>query len=203
MSDTIQNLINKLATGNNIDQRTDIDSNDIQERIVDWAYKTFDHDCVHDLDERILRFFEEAVELAQSCNLPKEVAHQMIDHIYSLKVGELHQEIGGVIVSLAVLCHAHNESMLGNAETEYNRCILNIEKIRNKQKQKQFISSKIKTSDVGSNTNTNLVSKKVCKHCGVEIELDVLSNQWINPSAILFGQYCFVDEVKGSQLHQV
>lgn len=203
MSNSIQDLINKFANGITDAQSTSVDSNDIQERIANWAYETFDYNCVHDLDERIMRFFEEAVELAQSCNLPKEIAHQMIDHIYSLEVGELHQEIGGVVVSLAVLCHAHNESMLGNAETEYNRCILNIEKIRNKQKQKQFISTKIKTPDVKSNTNIDLVSKKVCRHCGVEIELDVLSNQWINPATTLFNQYCYVDEVKGSRLHQV
>lgn len=56
------------------------------------------------IEERILRFFEEATELAQACGLSSAKAKHIVDYVYSRPVGDVTQEVGGVGVTLLGLC---------------------------------------------------------------------------------------------------
>ena len=86
-----------------------------------------------DKTERNYRFFEEATELVQACGMTKEDCYKLIEYVYNRPVGEIEQEIGGVMVTLAALTHANGANLRHCSVNEYNRIIDNIEKIRAKQ----------------------------------------------------------------------
>jgi len=97
---------------------------------VDWAHKCFGPVIVNNTKERGHRFLEEAVELFQSIGRPKEEALALVDYVYGRPVGDRQQEIGGVMVTLAVLCAALGEDMHELGDTELGRVIQKIDKIR-------------------------------------------------------------------------
>lgn len=70
----------------------------------DWAVRCFGAPHIRDHRVRALRIAEEAVELAQSLGVSKEQAHLLVDTIYSRPPGPYLQEMGGVALTLAVLC---------------------------------------------------------------------------------------------------
>jgi NTP pyrophosphatase (non-canonical NTP hydrolase) len=63
------------------------------------------------LENRSQRFFEEATELVQVTGLTREQCHELVDYVYNRPVGQLHQEIGGVMVCLAALSERLDENM--------------------------------------------------------------------------------------------
>jgi hypothetical protein len=65
--------------------------------------------------------------------MTRSEAHQLVDYTFDRPVGELHQEVGGVMVTLAALCLASNANMHESGETELARIWTKIEKIRAKQ----------------------------------------------------------------------
>lgn len=69
-----------------------------------WAIQTFGQACAGNPQERIRRFLEEALELAQAVGMGAGEAHAMVDYVFARPVGEVHQEVGGVSVSLLALC---------------------------------------------------------------------------------------------------
>lgn len=75
---------------------------------LDWAIRCFGHDHVYNRPIRALRVAEEAVELAQALHVDKDKLHELIDIVYARKAGKPTQEIGGVLMTLNVLCAAHN-----------------------------------------------------------------------------------------------
>jgi len=90
--------------------------------------------------DRTHRFMEEAVELAQACDCSKEEVLLLVDYVYGRPAGEIHQEIGGVMNTLAALSTAHGIDMLDAGEAEIDRCWLNTEKIRAKNAAKPDFS---------------------------------------------------------------
>lgn len=60
-------------------------------------------------------------------------AHQLVDYTFDRPIGELHQEVGGVMVTLAALCLASGEDMHAAGETELARIWTKVDKIRAKQ----------------------------------------------------------------------
>ena len=104
-----------------------------QKTVTDWLKTTFSQEVIDNVDERSFRFIEEAVELVQSANMSREDVHRLVDYVYDRPAGELPQEIGGVMVSLAALCHTHGRDLSTDATTEILRCWQNVEKIRAKQ----------------------------------------------------------------------
>jgi hypothetical protein len=70
-----------------------------QERTAAWIARTFGPELMAPT-ERIARFVEEAIELAQACGLPREAIGRIADHIYAKPVGDPAQEFGGVGVTL-------------------------------------------------------------------------------------------------------
>lgn len=94
-----------------------------------------------DKNIRNRRFFEEATELVQACGMRREEAHELVDYVYNRPVGEIKQEIGGTMTTLAALCLAQDADMDEAADTELSRNWGNIEKIRAKQASKPFGSA--------------------------------------------------------------
>ena len=50
-----------------------LDTLDFQKRVGDWMNVCFSEDIIKNMDERVCRFIEESVELAQAMNLQKEL----------------------------------------------------------------------------------------------------------------------------------
>ena len=110
-----------------------------QKRVGAWVKWCFGERVATDRTERNYRFFEEAVELVQSIDdseSSRQDAHRMVDHVFDREPGDPFQEVGGVTVTLACLCEAHNIDMDVAAETELARIWTKANRIREKQKHK-------------------------------------------------------------------
>lgn len=70
---------------------------------LDWAIRCFGREHVYNDRIRSLRVAEEAVELAQACHVPKEKMLELVEIVYSRPVGDIQQEIGGVLMTTCVL----------------------------------------------------------------------------------------------------
>lgn len=105
-----------------------------------WALNTFGKEVAYDKKERCHRFIEEALELVQTFDVTAKEAHQIVDYVFSRPVGEAHQELGGTMVCLAILCEVSSMSMNIEGAIELNRCWMNQEKIRAKHARKPKFS---------------------------------------------------------------
>ena len=114
-------------------RRTGTADGDFQSRVQPWMMACFGPEISADRFERNHRFLEEALELVQSTGCTPSEAHQLVDYVYGRPVGATHQEIGGVMVTLAALCLAIGEDMSAAGETELARIWTKVEKIRAKQ----------------------------------------------------------------------
>ena len=114
-----------------------------QPRVLPWMLECFGPTISLDRQERNHRFIEEALELVQACGCTQSEAHQLVDYVYGRDQGDINQEIGGVMVTLAALCIANGFDMHAAGETELARIWTKIEKIRAKHagKPKALIES--------------------------------------------------------------
>jgi hypothetical protein len=103
------------------------------ERVRPWMRDTFGEVIAGDKVERNHRFLEESLELVQAAGCTKGEALELVEYVYARPVGELWQEVGGVMVTLAALCLANDVNLDVAAETELRRIWQNIDKIRAKQ----------------------------------------------------------------------
>lgn len=71
--------------------------------LYEWGVRSFGWQHMQDDKVRALRFAEEAIELVQSIGLDKDHVHKLVDVVYSRPHGDVHQEMGGCMVTLAVL----------------------------------------------------------------------------------------------------
>lgn len=104
-----------------------------QARVKPWLDACFGPEIAGDKTERNHRFLEEALELVQSGGCTASEAHQLVDYVYGRPVGEMGQEVGGVMNTLAALCLAYGRDMHEDGETELARVWTMAEKIRAKQ----------------------------------------------------------------------
>jgi hypothetical protein len=104
-----------------------------QNRVQPWLLECFGQAIASDSKERNHRYLEEALELVQACGCTQSEAHQLVDYVYGRDVGEKHQEVGGVTVTLAALCLAQQLDMHACGETELARVWTKVEQIRAKQ----------------------------------------------------------------------
>lgn len=111
----------------------------LQADVRRWTVECFGGAVAADKEERNHRFLEEALELVQAAGCTKSEAIQLVDYVYNRPAGELAQEVGGALVTLAALCNAHDIDLLDASEVELKRCYTKIEKIRAKQKAKPKI----------------------------------------------------------------
>ncbi len=104
-----------------------------QSRVQPWMVACFGAEISADKIERNHRFLEEALELVQSNGCTRDEAHQLVDYVYGRDQGDINQEVGGVMVTLAALCLATGLDMHAAGETELARVWTKVEQIRAKQ----------------------------------------------------------------------
>jgi len=92
-----------------------------QVRVATWMQETFGPEVSADYTERGFRFGEEAIELLQANGTTKEDVLKLVDYVYSRPVGELSQEVGGTMVTLAALCEARGLNLAALANDEQTR----------------------------------------------------------------------------------
>jgi NTP pyrophosphatase (non-canonical NTP hydrolase) len=109
------------------------DSASFQARVDKWLLACFGEAIARDKTERNHRFIEEALELVQAGGCTASEAHQLVDYVFGRPVGEMSQEAGGVMNTLAALCLAHGIDLDAAAETELARVWTKVEQIRAKQ----------------------------------------------------------------------
>jgi hypothetical protein len=104
-----------------------------QKRVQPWMMACFGAEISADRIERGDRLLEEVFELLQSGDYPRERVRALEDYSWSRPKGEPSQEVGGVMVTLAAYCLAHELDMHEAGETELARIWTKVEKIRAKQ----------------------------------------------------------------------
>lgn len=92
-----------------------------QLKVMQWMMECFGAKIANDKTERNFRFMEESLELVQAAGMTKEQCLALVEYTYSRPVGELGQEVGGVSVTLAALCNAHQIEIKDEAEKELAR----------------------------------------------------------------------------------
>lgn len=71
--------------------------------------------------ERIMRFLEEALELAQAEGMNEQEVERVVSYVYGRPAGESFQEVGGVMVTLAAFCFRRGIDLQLAALTEFDR----------------------------------------------------------------------------------
>lgn len=107
-----------------------------QARVGGWMLACFGQDIAKNKAERNHRFLEEALELVQSTGCTQADAHLLVDYVFGRDFGVPHQEVGGVMVTLAALCNANGLTIDDAAEDELERVYDKLEHIRKKQASK-------------------------------------------------------------------
>jgi Lar family restriction alleviation protein len=107
-----------------------------QVRIAKWMLACFGPEISKDKIERNHRFLEEALELVQSNGCTRNEAIQLVDYVFNRPIGDLNQECGGVMVTLAALSNASELNMIEAGEKELARIWEKIDSVREKQKMK-------------------------------------------------------------------
>ena len=90
---------------------------------VEWGCRCFGTEHMNNRGVRALRFAEEAIELAQACGVSEEKAVELVRVVYSRPVGKAMQEVGGSMVTLAVLCHTLGIDLEDAFQIEMRRCL--------------------------------------------------------------------------------
>jgi hypothetical protein len=103
-----------------------------QSRVDDWLLACFGETIARDKIERNHRLLEEALEAVQSGVCTRSEAHQLVDYVFDRPVGELWQEVGGCMNTLAAFCAAHGLDMAECGERELARVWTKVEAIRAK-----------------------------------------------------------------------
>jgi len=93
----------------------------LQEKIGDWVAGTFGYEVLADKQERNARFFEEVVELMQVRGMTVAEMVAIIHDKMTKPVGELDQEVGGVLITFLALCESGDVDVDTAYANEWNR----------------------------------------------------------------------------------
>lgn len=111
-----------------------------QNQVEVFLIDCFGKEILENKTERNYRFFEEATELVQACGMTKEDCYKLVDYVYNRPIGDIEQELGGVMVTLFGLACAYNFSIDFCASKEIRNCYDRIEHIRSKWQNKKIKS---------------------------------------------------------------
>lgn len=112
-----------------------------QQRVEKWLEACFPPSVRSDRAERTHRFLEEALELAQANGCSRDDTIALVDYVFGRPKGDPQQEVGGVMVTLAILCSASEIHMDKAGNDELARNWARIDAIRTKQQSKRHGSS--------------------------------------------------------------
>jgi NTP pyrophosphatase (non-canonical NTP hydrolase) len=104
-----------------------------QSNVDAWMDACFGDAIKADVQERCDRFIEEALEFVQAAGYSAERAHALVNYTFGRPTGEINQEVGGVMVTLAAMCNTLGVVICAAAEAELARVWTKIDKIRAKQ----------------------------------------------------------------------
>jgi len=93
---------------------------ELQTRVLEWVRETFGEETFNPR-ERVLRFLEEAIELAQAEAVPYAQAVRVLNHVYDKPPGDPLLEVGGVGTTLLAYCASKNVSADQAERTEAAR----------------------------------------------------------------------------------
>lgn len=110
-----------------------LDGFSFQDGVAAWMQACFGPEITGDKLERGDRLLEEVFELLQSGDYPHDRINALQAYVYGRPKGEPFQEVGGVLVTLAAYCIAHNVDMHVCGGMELARVWTKIEQIRAKQ----------------------------------------------------------------------
>jgi hypothetical protein len=79
---------------------------DRQRVVAKWCAAAFGAGHASSIEQRGIRFLEEAIEAYQAAGCSREMAHKLVDYIFDKPAGELFQEFGGVGVTLLAFANA-------------------------------------------------------------------------------------------------
>lgn len=98
----------------------------------------------HDPEERVIRFLEEGLELAQTEGVTREQMHALVDQVMDKPIGDREQELGGTLVTLSSYMAVRDLNGVECFNKEFTRCNdpETITRIQEKHKYKLVISSK-------------------------------------------------------------
>ena len=118
-----------------------------QRTAFQWAVDTFG-DIARKPNERIQRFIEEALELAQAHGVSQDTVLKLVDYVYHRPTGVIFQEIGGVSITLLTYCESIGYSA-DHAEVIELARILTLDpvKLRAKQNTKAEAGVALHTED--------------------------------------------------------
>lgn len=91
-----------------------------QKDVYDWSVGVFGP-LSGNLEERALRMLEEALEVAQSAGVPKEVAERLKDNVYARPVGDISQELAGCLLTLESTAEAAKIDLTEATILEWSR----------------------------------------------------------------------------------
>lgn len=94
-----------------------------QVRIAEWCLAAFGLDHTASIQQRGVRFLEEAIEAYQACGCDQEMAHKLVDYIFAKPIGDLAQEIGQVGLSVLALANAAQVSADAEEAAEVARVL--------------------------------------------------------------------------------
>lgn len=104
-----------------------------QDQVRDWLLECFGQHIAGDKQERGDRLLEEVFELLQSGGYSRDRVAALRDYVWDREPGDASQEVGGVMVTLAAYCWAHEIDMESAGRAEVERIWGKIELIRAKQ----------------------------------------------------------------------
>lgn len=90
----------------------------LQKRSYDWCVQCFGPELANDKRERVHRFGEEALEAMQAGGMTKEEAQAALDYVYGRPIGQMRQEIQGVMTTLGSMCQAFGIDMVEEGERD-------------------------------------------------------------------------------------
>jgi NTP pyrophosphatase (non-canonical NTP hydrolase) len=112
------------------------DNRPFQARVHHWVVTCFGATGGDDRYTRQVRFLEESLELFQAGGCTEDDAHKLVAYVFSRHKGEIVQEVGGVMLTLAALCSAYGIDLSEAAELELARVWTKIDQVRARDKMK-------------------------------------------------------------------
>lgn len=107
-----------------------------QRRCDAWLRFCFGDAVTDHRGERNERYAEESTELLQAAGMTRERLHEIVDWVFDRPAGDIPDEVGGVMNTLAPLCTAHGVDLAVAADVTLEKCWRNSDRIREKHRRK-------------------------------------------------------------------